>query len=96
MNAKIEVFEDKENRGSYFIQGATGELSALALLEREYPEIKGLFLPKHARSVFLSKCLDCESFWINEDEICGDCGEMRLSKRQKHAYYFNGDFLSNN
>lgn len=36
--------------------------------------------------VFLRKCLDCESYWTGDD-VCGECGQMRLSKRGHWAWY---------
>lgn len=84
---KIEVYPNVEDRDEFFVEGATGENSALMYLELEYPEVKGKFKPRNAKLVFMSKCLDCESFWTNED-VCGECGEYRLSKRQHPAYFF--------
>ncbi len=34
------------------------------------------------------KCLDCGSFWISDD-VCGECGEFRLSKRPIPTYYLS-------
>ncbi len=87
MKRKIEVYPNVENKDEYFVEGAKGEVSALMYLEIEYPEVKGRFKPKDAHMVFMSKCLDCETYWTNED-VCGDCGESRLSKRAKPAYFF--------
>lgn len=88
MKKKISIYPNVEDKNEYFVEGVSGECEALMILESEYPEIKGKFKPKNARVVYLSKCLDCESYWINED-VCGDCGEYRLSKRQHEAYYFS-------
>lgn len=87
MKNKIKIYPNVEDRREIFVEGATGENSALMYLESEYPELKGKFTPKDGKIVFLSICLDCESYWINDD-VCGECGEYRLSKRQKQAYFF--------
>lgn len=84
---EISVYPNVEDRKEYFVEGATGENSALMYLESEYPEIKGRFTPKDARLVHMSICLDCNSYWINDD-VCGECGEYRLSKRYHEAYFF--------
>jgi hypothetical protein len=88
MKKKLEIYRDCEDSDSYFVEGVDGEVSALMQIEINYPEAKGVFKPKDGRLVLMSKCLDCESWWINEDDLCGECGEPRLSKRAHHAYYF--------
>lgn len=94
MKKQISVYPNVENKNEYFVEGATGENSALMYLESEYPEVKGKFTPKNARIVFMSVCLDCKSNWINDD-VCGECGEYRLSKRQKQAYFFTKSLIDN-
>lgn len=79
-------FEDCENKGNYFVLGVKGPMEALMLLGIHYPETKDKFKPKDAKEAYLRKCLDCESYWMSED-MCGDCGEYRLSKREKSCYY---------
>lgn len=86
---EIRTYVDYEDTQSWFAEGATGEVSALITIETDYPEAKGLFQPKDGRLVGMSMCLDCESFWVNEDGMCGECGEQRLSKREKPAYWFH-------
>jgi len=88
---KIRAYEDIENRGSYIVEGALGPCEALMHLEIEYPEVKGKFTPKMSRDILMRKCLDCDSYWFDEDGICGECGEMRLSKRERGAYWFHKD-----
>ncbi len=83
----VEVYQSYD-RDAYFVENATDAKSALKSLEEEYPEVVGQYFEGDAKSVMMSMCLDCETFWINDDLVCGDCGEMRLSKRQKQAYYF--------
>lgn len=85
---KIITYRDVEDNDAYFAEEASGEVSALIAIETDYPEAKGVFKPKDGRLVLMSKCLDCESWWVNEDGCCGECGEQRLSKRAKQAYYF--------
>lgn len=87
MKKQTRVYEDIENRGCYVVENALGPVEALMKLEIEYPEIKGKFIPKMAREISMRKCLDCESFWSDEDGICGECSEMRLSKREIPAYW---------
>jgi len=82
------AFQDYENKGSYFVEGATGETSALLFLEVEYPECAGEFKPKDARLVEMAMCLDCHSWWVGDDQLCGECGEDRLSKKYKDVYWF--------
>lgn len=95
MNKEISVYPNVEDRKEIFVEGATGENSALMYLEVDYPELKGKFKPKDARVVFLSRCLDCNSYWINDD-VCGECGEYRLSKKQKSTYFFTKRTLTPN
>jgi|JI10StandDraft_1071094.scaffolds.fasta_scaffold614744_3 hypothetical protein len=83
----VEVYQSYY-RDAYFVENATDAKSALKYLEEEYPEVVGQYSEGDAKSVMMSRCLDCETFWVNDDWVCGDCGEMRLSKRQKQAYYF--------
>jgi ribosomal protein L32 len=84
---RIKVFEDIENRGYYIVEGANSPEEALKYLALEYPETKDIFKAEQGKSVRMYKCLDCESYWISED-VCGECGEYRLSKKSRQAYYF--------
>ena len=85
---KIKVYPDIENRGSYFVEGTKGEVEALIHLELYDPELTGIWKPKDAKLIRMAMCLDCESFWVDEDGTCGECSEQRLSKRSKPAYWF--------
>lgn len=86
MRKGAESFEDSENRGNYFVWGVKGPMEALMVLGIHYPETKDKFKPKDAKEAYLRKCLDCDSYWVSED-VCGECGEYRLSKREKFCYY---------
>lgn len=88
MNRRISVYTDYEDENAYFVEGARGPVEALFALEIEYPEINGKFNTSDIRDVNLSKCKDCDTSWVKEDGICGHCGEARLSKRSRQAYYF--------
>lgn len=89
----IDIFPDYEMRGSFFVEGAQGPVEALLHLENylvlDGPEYKGIFKPKDARLCEMSKCLDCDSWWVTDDSVCGECGEYRLSKKYKEVYWFN-------
>lgn len=82
------AYQNIEERGEYFVEGFEDKLSALLYLETEYPETKDMFTVEDIEDVDMSICLDCETYWVNDEGICGDCGEMRLSKRSHQAYYF--------
>lgn len=84
---RIKVFRDIEMHGNFFVEGAKNNEEAMKYLEFEYPETKGQFLLKDVQEVTMHKCLDCESYWVSDD-VCGECGEMRLSNRCKYAYSF--------
>lgn len=86
MRKGADSFEDCENKGSYFVWGVKGPLEALMVLSIHWPETKDMFTPKDVHDGFLRKCLDCDSMWMSED-VCGECGEYRLSKREKPCYY---------
>lgn len=73
--------------GNFFVEGAHDNAEAIKYLEIEYPETKGVFLQKDVQEVTMHECLDCRSYWVSDD-VCGECGEMRLSKRCKYAYSF--------
>lgn len=89
MRKQTRAYEDIENRGSYIVENAMGPCEALIKLEIDYPEVKGKFTPKMAKEISMRKCLDCESYWFDEDGVCGECGELRLSKRETPAYWFH-------
>lgn len=82
-----EVFEDIEQEGNFLVYGARGVMEAILFLEREYPETRKVFAASDGREVATYKCLDCGSYWISDD-VCGECGEYRLSKRAKYCFYF--------
>ena len=88
MSNSISVYPDYETHGSYFVEGVKGPVEALIHLELYDKECVGIWKPKDARLVDMAMCLDCESFWVDEDGTCGECGEQRLSKRSKPAYWF--------
>lgn len=85
---EIRAYEDIENSGAYIVENAKGEVSALIHLEIEYPETKGKFVPKDGKFVHMRACLDCASIWVDDEGICGECGEYRLSKKVTPAYWF--------
>lgn len=87
MKKQIEVFRDVENSGSFLVYNAKDKKEALLTLEFEYPEVKGEFKIKDIKDTFSYKCLDCLSYWISED-VCGECGEDRLSKKAIQVFYF--------
>ena len=77
----------------YFAENCTKE-EAIELILAEIPdsedddfqEIHNVTIDK-LEQVVMRKCLDCETFWVDEDDTCGDCGENRLSKRFHYAWY---------
>lgn len=94
MRKGADSFEDVENRGSYFVWGVKGPMEAMCVLDIHYPETQGTFTVKDVREAFLRRCLDCD-FWWWSDDICEECGEDRLSKREKAAYYISKRPLPN-
>lgn len=88
---EIGVLKDRENPNSFFVEGIeeNNGLTALAELEKEYPEIKGFFNVQDGEFVPMQDCLDCGSGWVtSDDEICGECGEYRLSKKKRWVWWF--------
>ena len=89
----IDVFNDYEMRGSFFVEGAKDQEEALEHLEKylvlDGPDYIGHFKPEDAELHEMAMCLDCRSWWVHDDCICGECGEDRLSKKYKEVYWFN-------
>lgn len=83
---RIELFKDCEQELSYFVGGAKNNEEALKYFEIEYPEMKGVFLLPEIQEVSMYKCLDCGSYWVSDD-VCGECGEFRLSRKGKEYYH---------
>lgn len=46
------------------------------------------------KEVVMRPCLDCNSSWVSDD-VCGDCGEHRLSKRSYKAWTLSADASRN-
>lgn len=82
----INVFEDVENLGNWYITYTKDKEKAWKQAIFDYPEITKQFTIDDMEEVIMYKCLDCESYWVSDD-VCGECGEYRLSKRQTPSYH---------
>lgn len=81
------IFRDMENQNTWFILGCQGREEARKVVLKEFPD---QLFNNHNRlvEVQMRKCLDCGSYWVSDD-ICGECGEDRLSKRVLKAFEFS-------
>ena len=85
----ISVYPDYETAGTFFIEGVKDAVEALAELEKEMEDYKGVWRSEDAKLVNLHRCIDCEMEWTHDgDYVCGECGEYRLSKKYKEVYLF--------
>lgn len=91
MKKNIEVYEDIEEKGSYLVYGSKNMADAVKALSLEYSESVGKINIEQSKYVASYKCLDCESYWTSDD-VCGECGEYRLSKRAKWCWYFQKNY----
>ena len=77
----IDVFPNWEEGGELIVKGNCTALEAFNLAKEEYPEEMEEYTISSVHLIEMSKCLDCESYWVDGAGQCGECGEMRLSKR---------------
>jgi hypothetical protein len=83
---KKEILSDMEDRNNYFVLGCRDKTEALKLIKKEMFN-KGNLTISELSEVVMKKCLDCGSSWVSDD-VCGECGEDRLGKREKRAFMF--------
>jgi len=77
-----------ENTG-YFAENCKTKEEAWELIQGEMPDSEDDDFPytiANLEEVEFRPCLDCHSAWTGDD-VCGDCGEARLSKRGYLAWY---------
>lgn len=82
---KTEVFESSEMQGDYYIQFAKDKNEAWEVAIAEYPQILENYKKEDLQIDTMYRCLDCQSYWISDD-VCGECGEYRLSKVKIPVY----------
>lgn len=87
---ETQVFEDCENPGSYLISYFKNREDAWKCALKEYPEIAIKYTIDDMQLTHTNKCLDCLSSWIGDD-LCGECGEPRLSRINVPTYYLHKD-----
>lgn len=80
MKKEIEIFPNWEMEDELIIVGKCTAEDALELAKKEYPETSSIYEVDCVHPVEMHRCLDCGSLWISDD-VCGECGEPRLSKR---------------
>ena len=83
------TYRDVEGNG-YFAENCKTKEEAFELICADYPHADDEDFARTAeelKSVRMRKCLDCDSYWVDEDGTCGDCGEQRLSKRWNQAWF---------
>jgi hypothetical protein len=89
MKKKTSIFTDLENPDCFIASGQKNKAEVLKDLFGDYPETVGNYTEDSIKHAIMYKCLDCESYWISDD-VCGDCGEYRLSKRAIPCWYVIG------
>lgn len=83
----VETFENTDERGEYFVTAKNVQpVSAYEYLCIDYPHCRNKYTVENAHLIRMRECLDCKSSWIGDE--CGNCGEARLSKREKEYYHF--------
>ncbi len=82
------AYESWEDAGSYLISYFSSKEDAWHCVIGEFPEIMEDYEIDDMELTTSYKCLDCGSFWISDD-VCGECGEFRLSKRPIPTYYLS-------
>jgi len=87
----IEVFPDRENQGGFLVFGSNEDMYEAMKAIGEYDEeYKDYFAAEDCTFSTCYECLDCGSYWISDD-VCGECGEYRLSKRGRECWYITKD-----
>lgn len=86
MKKKPEASEDVEISGNYYALYCKNREEAWRVVIEDYPEAVQSYTIDSFEEVIMYKCLDCNSMWVSDD-VCGECGEFRLSKKQIPAYY---------
>lgn len=75
--------------------GYPNKKSAWQAILLETPELEeesfGGLTENHLKEVVFNKCKDCETFWVGGDGVCGECGEVRLGKRDYWGYLLERD-----
>lgn len=82
-------YPDVEGNG-YFAENCTRE-EAWELILGELPDSEDKDFDRtidELQQVAMHKCLDCGSYWTGDD-VCGECGEARLSRRFHYAWYLS-------
>lgn len=72
----------------YFAENCTRE-EAFELISADHPDGEDedfQYTAEDLKEVTMRPCKDCGSSWTGDD-ICGECGEDRLSKRSYRAWY---------
>ena len=78
-----------ENTG-YFAENCKTKEEAWELIQCEAPDAEDDDFPytiADLQQVEMRPCLDCGTAWATDDNVCGECGEPRLSKRGYLAWY---------
>lgn len=82
------AFQCSENTG-YFAENCATREEAFDLIRAEHPDGEDAdfsFTAEDLKEVKMRQCIDCHSAWTGDD-VCGECGESRLSKRFYYAWY---------
>lgn len=88
MKKTKEAFLSLDSRSDILVYGCKTESEASEEAKQEYPELFDADEDMHftITDTVSYKCLDCLSRWISDD-VCGECGEYRLSKRAEQVYF---------
>jgi len=73
----------------YFAENCTTKEEAWELILGELPDSEHDDFDRtidELQEVIMRPCIDCRSAWTGDD-VCGECGEHRLSKRGYYAWY---------
>jgi hypothetical protein len=87
-NKQSVAFKCVEGTG-YFAENCKTREEAFELIRGEHPDGEDNDFDRTAdelNEVIMYPCLDCKSSWVSDD-VCGECGEYRLSKRGKAVWY---------
>ena len=88
MKKNIDIYPNTDQPDELLVQGKCTAQEALDLAKKEYPVEATLYTIKNVQPIKMQKCLDdgylnvtvAEGCCISDD-VCGECGEYRLSKR---------------
>lgn len=73
----------------YFAENCETKEQAWELILEEHPDSDDADFDRtidELKQVWMRPCLDCQSAWVSDD-VCGECGEPRLSKRGYFVWY---------